>query len=906
MSSTPRSPLVDGVASPSADTLIEDATHEPGGPGSSRRVRDLLRERARTPVDDGALDDEDDDAHEAAMPARLGRFTPLRRIGAGAMGVVYSAYDELLDRGVAIKLLRRDRSQGQARMLREAQALARLSHPNVVQVYDVGEHLGHLFVAMEFVRGRTLREWLVEGADAGERRSLPASGSAGQSRILDVFIQAGEGLAAAHAAGIVHRDFKPDNVLVGDDGRARVVDFGLAAAGGRPEGEVDAGASAPAGLGELDDLTRTGMLLGTPAYMPPEQLVGGVADARSDVFAFCVSLLEAIAGGRPFAGRSVGDLLQSIHDGVPRETIVRAPPWLRPVIERGLAADPDARWPTIRALLDALAQDPARRRRRWLALAGAAAVVVAGVVAIGATSEARALRCQARSDAILAVWDAPARGRVTRALAATGVVHARDTAARVAGRVDAWTGEWRAARAGLCVAEERGDRLALAEASCLEGHRWRLRALVDAFAGADAGMVNRAVSAVTELPPIDRCHDLRWLRVDVDRDAHAADRERLARTRGLLSAGAYAAAREAVAPLIDAEAPAIRAEARLLDGAIDRQIGEIERSVERFEGAYYLAGEVGADVVAAEAAVLAMAAVGTALSKHEEGLTWGRSAAMMIGRAGLAEAELGARYLVTLGVIERQRGRFDEALAAYERALAIFRRDLGPRHPSVARALNNIGTALAEKHDRAGSAERIREALAIFEEVYGPEHPDVAIFLGNLGAALDEDGRQDEARPLFQRALAVGVANFGPDHPFLADVRVNLAYADLTTGDAASALVTVDEALATLRTRPPGRERAYAEVIRARALHALGRGDEALAAVTVADELITALEVPSLRSTIRFLQARLLWDRGGDPAAARVLAVEALELYEAEGGEDRSIAEVRRWLDEHPAGGSGG
>ena len=298
-----------------------------------------------------------DDAPVAGR--RLGRYVVLRRLGEGGMGVVYSAYDELLARRVALKLVRTDASgsAAHARILREAQALARLSHPHVVQVYEVSAAAGQVFLAMEQVEGDTLRAWTAGRRAAGVRLR----------ELLDMYIQAGRGLAAAHAAGLVHRDFKPDNVLVGVDGRARVADFGLVAAG--PD-EV-AGA-------ERVELTGAG-LLGTPAYMSPEQFAGLAADARSDQFSFCVALYEAVCGVRPFAGEGVEALRAAVAGGVVRAP-PELPPWLWALIGRGLAGDPADRFATMDELLAGLARDPAEVRRRRIRVAGV--VVVSGVLAV--------------------------------------------------------------------------------------------------------------------------------------------------------------------------------------------------------------------------------------------------------------------------------------------------------------------------------------------------------------------------------------------------------------------------------------------------------------------------------------------------------------------------------------------
>jgi WD40 repeat protein/predicted Ser/Thr protein kinase len=310
---------------------------------------------------------------EPLTPIKIGRFTIVRELGAGGMGVVYVAYDEQLDRRVAVKLLRRSDTdtQGKARLEREAQAMARLSHPNVVTVHEVGMHQEQVFVAMEFVDGGDLRGWL-----KAKQRTW--------QEIVAAFRQAGEGLAAAHAAGIVHRDFKPDNVLVGNDGRVRVADFGLAHAHDENlEGEREISITSSARLDQ--SITRTGALMGTPAYMAPEQYASTRTDARTDQFAFCVALWEGLYGRRPFSGTTLAALSTAIADGVidePPPSELEVPAWLRVALVRGLSPKPNDRWPSMRALLDVLGNDPQlrrRRRARIAAIVSAAALVVVGL-----------------------------------------------------------------------------------------------------------------------------------------------------------------------------------------------------------------------------------------------------------------------------------------------------------------------------------------------------------------------------------------------------------------------------------------------------------------------------------------------------------------------------------------------
>jgi len=323
--------------------------------------------------------DEIDRTASQAMPARIGRYEICEVLGAGAMGVVYRARDPELDRLVAIKVVRGSAasSSSDVRLLREAQAMARLRHPNVVPIFDVGPASGGVFVAMPLIEGGTLRTWLHDRS-----RSFDA--------ILDRFVAAGRGLAAAHAAGLVHRDFKPDNVLVGADGEVHVADFGLARLAGE---EAAASATAdPGGSGPLTSgaLTQTGTVLGTPAYMAPEQLRGLPIDPRADQFSFCVALWEGIYGKRPFPNPRPGSehpmraRLETIAAG-PAPPQRRRPAWIAPLLARGLAAAPERRWPSLQALLDAIAAHRAPRRWPWW-LAAAAALGATVVIALLARS----------------------------------------------------------------------------------------------------------------------------------------------------------------------------------------------------------------------------------------------------------------------------------------------------------------------------------------------------------------------------------------------------------------------------------------------------------------------------------------------------------------------------------------
>jgi len=334
---------------------------------------------------------------------RVGRYVVLSAIGKGGMGVVYSAYDEELDRRVAIKVLRTGRlsaASGRLRIQREAKALARLSHPNVVQVHDVGVVEGGLFIVMEFVRGEPLRSWQARH----DRTS-----SEGRRAILEMYKQAGRGLGAAHAKGVIHRDFKPDNVLVGDDGRARVLDFGLAV-GVLATVETEAReASVQPPLSGL--LTETGTIMGTPGYMAPEQFRGEPSDQRTDVFAFAAALYEALCGEAPFIGETFAARQSAVLRGEVREPMDDLPGWIVAVLHRGLHCDPERRHASVEAMLVELDDDPEERRRRalWgIGVAFAMVLVSVGLIRAGEWlwESWRAERDEAQADARLVVAEA--------------------------------------------------------------------------------------------------------------------------------------------------------------------------------------------------------------------------------------------------------------------------------------------------------------------------------------------------------------------------------------------------------------------------------------------------------------------------------------------------------------------
>ncbi|MCH9688528.1 MAG: serine/threonine protein kinase, partial [Deltaproteobacteria bacterium] len=489
----------------------------------------------------------------AARGTEIGRYVVLGLLGRGAMGMVYAVYDPKLDRRIALKVLPPDRRIGaddhRARLLREAQALARLNHPNVVAVHDAGVVEEQIFVAMEHLEGQDLQRW----------QEVPRP----WPEVLRTYVQAGRGLEAVHAAGLVHRDFKPANAVLADDGRVRVLDFGLARervaqddASSSSIGSTD-GDIAPISEGSgVSRVTEAGVVLGTPAYMAPEQFRAQEPDARSDQFGFCVSLYEGLYGERPFEGRTPGMLMQHIVEGRVRDEPrgSKVPRWLREALVRGLAHVPDERWPSMTALLAVLTADRGARRRS-LAV-GALGVVTVAALGWG-VSQSRAspeptlpTACTEAAARLSGLWDDEQRVAVEEALTRTRTPFAVDVASAVTVRLDRYADDWVAMVTDSCrathVRGEQSETLLDLRTACLERRRVELGAFVGVMSEADAAVVERAVSAAMKLTPIAVCGDADRLRATVpppDDPAAAAEveaiRMQLPAVRSSVNVGRY-------------------------------------------------------------------------------------------------------------------------------------------------------------------------------------------------------------------------------------------------------------------------------------------------------------------------------------------------------------------------------
>jgi serine/threonine-protein kinase len=704
------------------------------------------------------------------------------------MGLVLAAYDVRLDRRVALKLLHaQDRSgdsgsnPAQVRLMREAQAMARLSHPNVVAVYDTGEvGDGSIFIAMEYVKGQTLREWHQQRPRAWRE-------------VLDQYLAAARGLAAAHGAGLVHRDFKPENVLVGEDGRTRVTDFGVARASTLPSDAEEEGPPVP--LPPLKawelPLTEAGVVMGTPRYLAPEVLRGGPADERSDVFAFCVSLYEALYAQPAFPGRNGAERtrMQLEARASPPPAASPVPAWVGRAVMRGLALEPGQRPASIRELITVLEEDPERRRRARLRV-GALALAGVGLAALAALGWGRERflpACAGMEKRLAGVWDAPVREAVRGAFLATGQPSAQESFTRVATALDGYAGTWVRLRTQAC---ESGPRQAAPgslpdlEARCLERRRGQLRSLTELLARAlDRELVPRAMQVVGALPPLEDCTDTRLLAAAVPPPESPQARERadalqqqVDRLGVLLAAGQFQQGLDAAAALRPAVeelgyAP-LRASLRYWQALLKEDAGDYAGAEALAREVLPLAAQGQDDALVARAWSALVRLVGDRQGRLEEALAMTLTLETAVARADTPPER--AEALHDLGTLLFRAGRYEEARERLERAAELKQRALGAGHPDLAGTLNNLGIVLQALGRNEEALERHARALALRRTALGPEHPDVAVSHNNLAILLTQLGRMEEAREHLAQALALQQRTLGPEHPQVAGTLNNL------------------------------------------------------------------------------------------------------------------------------------
>ncbi len=698
----------------------------------------------------------------------LGRYVILDKLGEGGMGVVFVARDQELDRKVALKLLSvgggldtgASAQERQARLLREAQAMARLSHPNVVAVYDVlivdaaawagtGERV---VMVMELVEGTTLKAWLKEKP----RRPR---------EVLPVFDAAGHGLVAAHAKGITHRDFKPDNVLIGRDGRVRVADFGLAQQEERPpDGETSREISQRA-----EALTQAGRVVGTLGYMAPEQMAGARADARTDQFSFAVALYEALTGVKPFGGTTLTERIERARAGAlqPPPEGVELPSWVLRILTRALSAAPEGRFPSMEALLAALRKDPARAWRRALAGAAVLSALAATGLTVSRLERQKSQVCTGEERRLAGVWDAAVRAKVVQAIRATGHVAAEDAATRVNRKLTAYTEEWVTASHGACEATRvRGtlseQNLDLAMA-CLQEGLAQVSAIASAFAAPDAKLVARAPEVLSTLPDLRSCADLKYLHARVKPHPDPAVRAKVDQVRAKLAneqvlkrAGrmkeALAVGQEALQEAKGIGYPSIEARALSAVAATHKALNDRTAALTEARQVALIAASAGDDVTVVDAARL-MGNLYSVAGQIETGEHWARYALALLPRTSANPGQRGAAHFA-LGELLFLKGDSAGAIEQIEIAEKLSRE---LPEDSVARleARQSLAAAYMNGGNFKKALEMNESVLAAARKALPPSHPTVRATVQSMGVAWLSQGNFGEGRRLLLEAAAL-------------------------------------------------------------------------------------------------------------------------------------------------------
>ena len=852
--------------------------------------------------------------------AIIGRYVILGLVGRGGMGEVYAAYDPELDRKVAVKLLRVKAgngvslTEGRQRTLREAQAIARLSDPNVVVVYDVGTFEDKVFIAMEFVEGNTVTFWLEQKPRTWQE-------------ILRVFIAAGRGLTAAHAKGLVHRDFKPDNVMVGRDGQVRVMDFGLARQMDKPgikEHRVRAASPVPVprrldvevgtgtlplehraapidqgtlvlnpGLGESGDnmqssvsglfdarLTRTGAMMGTPAYMAPEQFFGKETDARTDQFSFCVSLYESLYGERPFPGKKLTELTANVVQGTIRAAPVgtKVPFWVRRILLRGLRSAPAERYPSMNELLEALGRDPRATRRKWAV--GAAVAMLPLAVGLGVRQsviDRRAL-CDGAGEKLAGIWDlhppdqpeGPRQSQIHSAFMRTGKSYAADVYETVTRELTSYAQGWANMYKQTCEAtqiqhEQSAEVLDL-RMSCLNERLNGLRALTEVFADATGEVVENAVSATNALSTLDRCADVPTLRAVLKAPDDPVTLARVSRLRMKLAemkarfdAGRWKETLKDAPELIE-EARTIKyqpliAESLSLAGLMYSIANEVKASEKALIEAVHFADASRHDEVRAEAAATLVFVTGYQERRVDEARRWSDTTSAILQRLGGHDL-LRAWYLNDLGCAYFGGGDDEAGVRTLKDALALKQSVLGPEHPDVGLSNGNLAFVLERMGRNEEALSFVERAIAIEGKKLGLRHPSLAMQFDNRGEILNALGRPQEAKLSFEEAIAIWERELGPDDVTLASPLTGLGVSYIRDAKPMNAIGPLERA------------------IRIRTDH---DGD------------------PVDQANTYFDLAQALWSAGREQVRARHLAEEARAGF-AKAARQKDLAAVELWL----------
>lgn len=726
---------------------------------------------------------------------KLGRYVIIQMVGEGGMGEVYSAYDPELDRKVALKLVHAEFFEepddpAGSRLLREAQAMAKLSHPNVLSVYDVQSIEGDLAIAMEFIEGMTLSRWC-----KAEKRTW--------KEVLKMYIHAGEGLNAAHQAGLVHRDFKPDNVLVRKDGRVFVTDFGLVRQANE-EGKALGDRSMLVVRKEKvvsqkalkANLTKTGTLMGTPAYMAPEQLQGQEVDARADQYSFFVSLYEGLFGERPIEAKSLEEyqkLTSSKEIVVPKKSDV--PHWLRAIVRKGLSKEPEKRFGSMGEVLTALRNERAKRRRSALI-----AICLVLATAIGTAFAARIntrakFHCEVPIDEFVGIWDDTIRAKIGEAFAKSGVKYASEINSRILAQLDSYQQDWRKVFIESCRDTHMRQLYSVdilgRRVDCLRKLKESFRTLaINLSAQVDHRVINNALNAVYDLPQIKSCSDVKALlseQRDSPEQAGPMTKPQIQSLKitieeisTLDKLGKY---KEGLVLARNTQEKAKRlgylpllAETTYWLGALLEKNGDYKSAEQILTDAAHRYG-FARDVDGYTKSLERLAyTIGVRQERFDDGLRIAQSLEdPTLGKVGTNELVL-AKCFNTVGSLYSQHQKPGQAIPRFQKSIALLEKNLGPTHPTLAEPIMNLGTAYVRASNFAESYRLHLRALQIYEKASGPQHPSVANAL--LAIANDRVGSEQLADALNDatRALRIMRVTLGEDNPLLAKALFTIGY----------------------------------------------------------------------------------------------------------------------------------
>lgn len=732
----------------------------------------------------------------------VGRYVVLGIIGAGGMGIVYLAYDPELDRRVALKVLRSEFSHLDTvgpSLLQEAKSMAQLSDPNVCTVYEVGASKGAVFIAMEYIDGETMSDWL---------ESRPRT----WKDIVEVMVQAGRGLEAAHRSGIVHRDFKPDNIMIDQQGRVRVMDFGVSERavrkpGIRPENAEDG------------DVPRrdsfSSLVVGTPGYMAPEQLNAQPVDQRCDQFSYCATLYKTLYGELPYQGSTLRELREAFEQDQLVETDNHrgVPNWLRQIVLRGISINPDDRFPSVGAVVERMQKIP--RQRRNIAIAALAAIALLAVVATtvllaGKKPSVHPRLCKGAGDRVANVWNDDSRAKVKQGLVASGLPNAERMSQLVDENMTRYTSNWATMHTEACEATrvrgEQSTAMLDLRMLCLDSRLREASALTEVLATADREVAQRAAEAVLTLSDLSRCQARESLLMTDPEPDDPQVKKRLNELREILAAvkARYDAAsyrdplpraEKLASEAADVGYGPLSAEAHLLLGMLRGQLGDLENAENTLIDAAIAARGSGAELLEAEALVALVRYMGWEGGRISVGRRWARFAEAVLKRAG-GDPRLRAALARHRSALYYQEGNYQASYKLNKEALDIGLRELGEEDPAVIDALINVGGLETLIGDIDSSLKTLKKAAELAERVLGEGHPMVAEALTNRGHAYFNNNEVDEAELDYKRARDIWASSLGEDHPSVAVAITNLGQIAFTNADSDEAIKLYQQALA--------------------------------------------------------------------------------------------------------------